>query len=340
MLVIKTNLEGDLRRFTLHPNEVNFANLQQILAKLYTIHISQFKISYLDDQGDSVTLSNDEELNHAIQQVNRFHQPALRLFLQMPSAAANNPEISGAEYGSFSGHSQENIFLDKMLSSPEFHQRVEQLVVETVTSKVVVDTVVKSLVPKLISVLKEMANAPASTHMVQSPQTNESQVTVPTSEAAQIVREGELTPDVPASDPEDQMSLPENQMQEQQENNNTENQNIPNKEDEPEAFVMVKDNKEDGRLADQPNPLVRSIMSIFKGLKKDSLPQQEAEDTTPVPEELLQQLAEMGFVDREMNMKTFRFHKKFNEGLDAVVEDLLIQSSLGSEGNKPAPSDH
>jgi len=335
MLVIKTNLEGDLRRFTLHPNEVNFANLQQILAKLYSIHISQFKISYLDDQGDSVTLSNDGELNHAIQQVNRFHQPALRLFLQMPSTIANNAEIT--EHGSFSGLSQENMVLDKIFSSPEFHQRVEHLVVETVTSKVFVDNIVNSLVPKLISVLKETATVSVAPHTVQPQQTIESQETVRNEEIAQIVGEAESTPDAPTSHIEEKKPA-ESQTQEQPEKNKTENQDVPNKEDEPEAFVMVKDNTEEVQPVDQPNPLVRSIMSIFKGLKKDSL-RQEAEDTSPVPEELLKQLAEMGFLDRETNMKTFRFHKKFNEGLDEVVEDLLIQSSLGPEGNKTEPSD-
>ncbi len=42
-------------------------------------------------------------------------------------------------------------------------------------------------------------------------------------------------------------------------------------------------------------------------------------------EETLTQLKEMGFTDRDSVVKTLKFHKRFQEGLNEVVEDLLLQ---------------
>ncbi len=55
----------------------------------------------------------------------------------------------------------------------------------------------------------------------------------------------------------------------------------------------------------------------------------------PNLEEILSQLADMGFTDKETNLKVLQFHKNFNEGLAEVVEDLLIQSNT-NENKQPA----
>ncbi len=87
------------------------------------------------------------------------------------------------------------------------------------------------------------------------------------------------------------------------------------------------------------SPIVQSFLALFKPKKsskensRDESDQSDVEEkkedkeAVEIPEETLKQLQDMGFEDREANVKTLKFHKKFNEGLDAVVEDLLQQKS-------------
>jgi len=65
------------------------------------------------------------------------------------------------------------------------------------------------------------------------------------------------------------------------------------------------------------SPIKSFFYSIFKPAKEE-----------PNIEELLEQLTMMGFTDREANIEAIKFHNKFNEGLDAIVEDLITQSFL------------
>jgi hypothetical protein len=83
MLVVKTNLNGDLRRFTLNNHEQRLLTVKKILAKLYKIPITSFKISYSDEDGDTVTLSSNAELSEAVEEVRRTGQPALRLIVTL-----------------------------------------------------------------------------------------------------------------------------------------------------------------------------------------------------------------------------------------------------------------
>jgi hypothetical protein len=59
----------------------------------------------------------------------------------------------------------------------------------------------------------------------------------------------------------------------------------------------------------------------------------EEDPSIIVPEDLLQTLHDMGFTDRETNEKVLRFHTKFSEGLDSVIEDILLRQN--SEMPKP-----
>jgi predicted transcriptional regulator len=70
--------------------------------------------------------------------------------------------------------------------------------------------------------------------------------------------------------------------------------------------------------------LVKSIIS-----KKDSDNKIDIANL----EDMLKQLNEMGFTDRESNLKLVKFHNQFKEGLDEVVEALLTQSQLETVNN-------
>jgi NACalpha-BTF3-like transcription factor len=59
-------------------------------------------------------------------------------------------------------------------------------------------------------------------------------------------------------------------------------------------------------------------------------------------DDMLKQLSDMGFADKEANEKALRFHYNYDEGLDAVVEDLLSQG-VGPkqvDKEKEAPQDN
>jgi len=86
-----------------------------------------------------------------------------------------------------------------------------------------------------------------------------------------------------------------------------------------EDFVLVENNN-----PERFSP-IKSLLSLFKPFKN---PQQTRKE---IPQEklneMVNQLNDMGFYDNEANIKALKFHYGFNEGLDAVIEDLLIQSA-------------
>jgi len=93
-----------------------------------------------------------------------------------------------------------------------------------------------------------------------------------------------------------------------------------------DSFVVLGENKEEK----QKNPLLRSVLSFFKSFKKEQIkPEEKTEKTIPQEqlEGMLKQLNDMGFMDNEANTIALRFHHNFNEGLDAVIEDLLSNGS-------------
>jgi len=60
------------------------------------------------------------------------------------------------------------------------------------------------------------------------------------------------------------------------------------------------------------------------------------EENIEIPnlEELLQQLHDMGFEDRDRNIRILKFHRRFREGLDETIEDLLSEKEKMEEREK------
>lgn len=83
-------------------------------------------------------------------------------------------------------------------------------------------------------------------------------------------------------------------------------------------------------------PIFRPFKAIFKAFKKEEA-QKTPEREIPKEEldEMVKQLNDMGFTSDEANRKALKFHYKYGEGLDAVIEDLLTQRESAAQGDKP-----
>jgi len=76
---IKANMNGDFRRFTVNKNTVTFTPLYQVLCNLYKQN--DLIIKYLDDEGDKITISTDEELTELIRLTKVAKSNVIRLFV-------------------------------------------------------------------------------------------------------------------------------------------------------------------------------------------------------------------------------------------------------------------
>lgn len=141
--------------------------------------------------------------------------------------------------------------------------------------------------------------------------------------------------------------VPADEMDSKQENSTPSNESSKEEQvevdGEPEPFVLVDNTNQSVEVPLSTSPLLNSLLSFFKPKRPMPIPSsilsEDADHPMPIPnlEEMLEQLKLMGFSDREANIKLLQFHKKFNEGLDAVVDDLLTQSKL-TENLKPSPT--
>jgi len=87
--VVKTDLNGDKRRFTCATD--SFAGLVRQISGTYTIPPQELAISYVDDEGDTITVANDADLAMAWELLGG--KPLLKLSVQR-CAAASQPEPS------------------------------------------------------------------------------------------------------------------------------------------------------------------------------------------------------------------------------------------------------
>jgi hypothetical protein len=301
------------------------------------VPIGLFKICYFDEEGDSVTFSNEEEFIQAVGQTRTTHQQSMRLFLHLstPTTGVSDlKEKSSTEAESLlpsSAKKATKIRETKIIDTPELEKQVEALVVQTLTSKSFIDSVVKSLVPQLINLLKENAKEKEEMETPSSGEREQVGYDKKLIEETPAVILEQVSAETPSEEATQEVKADDGETtgknKDDGEKVNAQETNASNEESKAEDnFVMVKDTQ---APHESSVPLVRSFLSLFRGLKKEEphvQQQQQQEPEEPIPDELLQRLADMGFTDKEANLKTLRFHKKFNEGLDEVIEDLLVQS--------------
>jgi len=88
---IKVEFGSDLRRMTVK-NDVTFVELVQLIRD-NVVHQPDFTLKYSDEEGDSITLSNDLELKEAFNQAIERKLPYLRIF-PVVTNQASSPEFS------------------------------------------------------------------------------------------------------------------------------------------------------------------------------------------------------------------------------------------------------
>jgi hypothetical protein len=79
-LIVKISHGTDMRRFTIDNfNTLNWEMLGKRIADAFGPFKSSFKLTYVDDEGDQITVSNDEELVEAVGLARKATPPVLRL---------------------------------------------------------------------------------------------------------------------------------------------------------------------------------------------------------------------------------------------------------------------
>lgn len=80
MFVIKSDFNGDIRRFTLDEASYDdFEHVERTIQGLYRLPDKTLSISYVDDEGDVVLIQSADELKQAIHQKERQDQKLLRV---------------------------------------------------------------------------------------------------------------------------------------------------------------------------------------------------------------------------------------------------------------------
>jgi len=77
-IVVKAKWKDDLRRLTI-TKETDFVSFRALISKIFNLNISLLK--YVDDEGDEVSITSDEELKEAFRIAEIGNQTLLRVFV-------------------------------------------------------------------------------------------------------------------------------------------------------------------------------------------------------------------------------------------------------------------
>jgi hypothetical protein len=95
VLVLKTELGGDLRRIPLHNDFLTFDELHMMLCRVYAVDIDDNdKVKYRDLDGDWITISDSNDLQLAIQTVQEANEKTLRLKIGSDGCGVSNDVIN------------------------------------------------------------------------------------------------------------------------------------------------------------------------------------------------------------------------------------------------------
>jgi len=305
MVVVKISFGKDLRRITVE-NDASLREVTDHIKTLFNLPLSfcRLILIHIKEDDSKEVISNDKQFQQAIITANDSRNKILRLEIQ-----SAKPEVQPIPLSPLQKEK------DVLLDNPDVRAQLETIILETVQSKPFIDTIIQ----KFFEQTKE-----------SQPSIEEKQVQSVVVEAipqvlSNLQKEVEKAPIESIKEiPKQIDEVPKIEKVVQQEQNIEEKKVIEAQED---SFVLVPDQPEENRIESGTSPLVRSFLSIFKSFKKEE-PKQPQQKMIPKEklEEMLKQLRDMGFTDDEVNMKALHFHYKFNEGLDAVIEDLLISA--------------
>jgi len=94
VLILKTELGGDLRRIPLHNDFLTFDELHLMLCRVYSVDIDDDdKVKYKDLDGDWITIADSNDLQLAIQTIQEANQKTLRLKIGSDGTGVSNEVI-------------------------------------------------------------------------------------------------------------------------------------------------------------------------------------------------------------------------------------------------------
>merc|ERR1712227_429326 len=94
VLILKTELGGDLRRIPLHNDFLTFDELHLMLCRVYSVDIDDDdKVKYKDLEGDWITIADSNDLRLAIQTIQEANQKTLRLRIGSDGTGVSNEVI-------------------------------------------------------------------------------------------------------------------------------------------------------------------------------------------------------------------------------------------------------
>jgi len=342
-IVIKARFGEDIRRIAIDQNALeSFKDLTKIMKKLFKT-TSSLNIGYYDEENDLINIRSNLDLQTAVR---ASKDNVLRIVVEAVE------EQGVRSFRSSMMDSSSPSRTDLLFSDMEFTLKLEQFITQTVCSKPFIDTLAEKLLPHILNPqptpVKTNTEFDLSYLLMQSlPELDNNNIPIPvdpiTTEATEDSEE--------ENEPEDHVETPQLER-------HAEPESIPSvvetttttttvesvvqepvqqepKEEEPESFVMVNPS-----ASSKPKlPIsLRSLLNLFKlssGKRREANDDEEEEIQIDNLEETLIQLKEMGFTDRDTVVKTLKFHKRFQEGLNEVIEDLLLQHEEEENASEP-----
>lgn len=331
ILIVKTDFNGDIRRFAVPQSSYNVKYIKTTVSLLYQLSPEKMALVGVVNNGE-IPISNNDDLQNSIQATTTSGNIVRLIVKTVPTLESSQKteekavEISEVPQGKLVVDKVPELtdeMVEKLMEHPKVKAKIQEMVLAALGDK------------KTLSKLAKKLKKRKSKRSSQNEEAQEVQAEEPSS----LASSGNVENTFDLSQSNDQ-ELPED---------NEEPEAVEEKKAEDDGQFVVLDNiepvKKELKFAEaleaklealSSSPLIQSLLALFKPKPKSSQnnsPEQsdsensEKKEEIEIPEETLKQLQEMGFGDREANVKTLKFHKKFNEGLDAVVEDLLQQKT-------------
>lgn len=339
ILIVKTEYNGDIRRFAVPHSSYNVKYIRTTASLLYQLSPENVAMWGVVNTSE-IPISTDEDLHNSVQ-LTPSSGNIVRLIIQnIPSKSSKEVEEDEDET-TFDSTKEEvpqhkvtelsDEMVDKLMDHPKVKSKIQEMVISTLGDKKTISKLSKKLnkrkKSKRASQIEEVA--PESEPTIEEPSS--------LSSSDNVESQPEVSPPV---EQESEESSKEEEVVEDQKSEVEVGQFVVLENVEPPKRELKFSEAIEAKLeALSSSPIIQSFLALFKPKPKqnnsdesannsdsESVPKTE-EETAEVPEETLKQLQDMGFDDREANLKTLKFHKKYNEGLDAVVEDLLQQKN-------------
>jgi len=308
---------------------ITFHEASEHFKKMFNLPLSNcgLKILHVSDTDNTRTVIDDEStFRTLVEEATKNELKVLRfdITLGIPSDAA--PIETKVE----KEPTRETV---NILERPDVRKEMEKIVLETIQSPEFMDTVAKKLsmyiqrttavgkqqevelsedVLRKLESLKEPQERIIDLEIKKERKTSFSESLLGTLKKALLSSDHKPEPVV-----EEKPAVQEEKKEIVQEENNAHEEEAKSEEKPPVEEKLVEPKE-------SSPPLFRSLLSVFKSFKKEQAPK-EKEIPQEQLESMLKQLEDMGFADKEACTRALKFHHGFNEGLDAVVEDLLSQ---------------